>query len=152
MYPDPHDDLCAHRDWLLSFVDLPKGGTVVDLGCGNGDDLLTLAARHPDPAARFLGIDAAKGAISVATARAAGDVRVSFIRHRLGEQVPLTDASVDAVYSHNLLECLGDRAASGGRSRPPGCSTVPCTRGFSRTPFTPRPGTATPACRTSVAW
>ncbi len=36
MYPEPHDDLRAHREWLLSFIRLPPGGTVVDLGCGSG--------------------------------------------------------------------------------------------------------------------
>lgn len=111
MYPDPHEDTCAHRDWLLSFVDLPRGGTVVDLGCGNGGDLLTLAARYPDPTARFIGIDVAETAISLATTRANEDARVHFVRHPLSEPVPLAEASVDVVYSHNLLECLRDRAA-----------------------------------------
>lgn len=111
MHPEPPPDLLAHRDWLLSFVDLPEGGTVVDLGCGTGGDLLALAARHADPSARFLGIDAAETAIAAATEHAAGDARVSFIQHRLDGRAPLPDASVDAVYSHNLLECLGDSEA-----------------------------------------
>jgi SAM-dependent methyltransferase len=111
MYPDLHDDLREHQDWLLSFVNMPEGGTIVDLGCGNGSDLLALAARYPDPAARFIGIDASQTAISSAATRAAGDPRVMLREHRLDDRVPLADGSVDAVYSHNLLECIGDRAA-----------------------------------------
>lgn len=111
MYPEPHDDLRAHRDWLLSFIGLPPGGTVVDLGCGNGGDLLALAALHPDPAARFIGIDAAESGVAAAAARAADDARASVRHHRLAGRIPLDDGSVDAVYSHNLLECLEDRQA-----------------------------------------
>ncbi|HST62227.1 MAG TPA: methyltransferase domain-containing protein [Longimicrobium sp.] len=112
MYPDLHDDLRAHRDWLLSFVDLPPGGTFVDLGCGNGADLLALAARHPDPAARFIGLDAAESGVAAAMERAAHDPRITVRHHRLdGGTVPLADGSVDAAYSHNLLECLADRDA-----------------------------------------
>jgi SAM-dependent methyltransferase len=111
MHPEPHDDLREHRDWLLSFVHLPPGGTVVDLGCGHGSDLLALAARHPDPAARFIGIDASETAVAVAAERAVGDPRIAIQHHRLSAHVPLGDGRVDAVYSHNLLECIGDRPA-----------------------------------------
>jgi SAM-dependent methyltransferase len=111
MYPPLHDDLREHRDWLLSFVDLPTGGTVVDLGCGNGGDLLALADLHPDPAARFIGIDAAETGVAAAAERTAGDPRIAVRHHRLAGRVPLDDGSVNAVYSHNLVECLADRAA-----------------------------------------
>jgi SAM-dependent methyltransferase len=112
MDPDLPDDLRAHQDWLLGFVDLPRGGTVVDLGCGKGADLLALAARHPDSAARFIGLDASESGVAAAAERAAHDPRIAVHHHRLGGgRVPLADGSVDAAYSHNLLECLGDRTA-----------------------------------------
>jgi SAM-dependent methyltransferase len=106
MDPVMHDDVRAHRDWLLSF--LPRAGTVVDLGCGRGDDLLTLAARDPAADARFLGIDASETSIQAAAARAAGDPRIAFRAGHLAGALPLGDGSVDAVFSHNLLECLAD--------------------------------------------
>lgn len=104
----PHEDVRTHREWLHSFIDLPPGGTVVDLGCGTGADLLALAARHADPDARFLGLDASEKLLSAAEAAAAGDPRVSFRHERISRRLPLVDGSVDAVFSHNLLECLAD--------------------------------------------
>ena len=122
-----HDDVRAHRDWLLSFIRLPPGGTVADLGCGTGDDLLALAAAHPDPAARFVGIDASESSIATAAEHAAGDSRIRFSHHHLAGPVPLADGSVDAVYSHNLLECLADAdafARDAGRVLRPGGTIV----------------------------
>jgi SAM-dependent methyltransferase len=111
MDPVVGEDVRAHREWLLSLVDVPRAGVVVDLGCGTGDDLLALAARHVDPAARFVGIDVSESSIAKARARAAGDARVTFIHHPLDQGVPLADGSVDAVFSQNLVECLPDPAA-----------------------------------------
>ena len=96
---------------LMAMVRPLPGGRVVDLGCGTGDDLLALAARHADPAARFVGIDVSESSIARARARAAGDARVSFIHHPLDQGVPLADGSADAVFSHNLVECLANPAA-----------------------------------------
>lgn len=105
-----HDDVRAHRAWLLSLVDLPAGGTFVDVGCGTGEDVLAFAAGIGDGDARFVGMDAAPSSIAAAAAaaRAAGDGRVSFCVHRIGGPLPLADGSVDVVYSHNLLECLAE--------------------------------------------
>jgi SAM-dependent methyltransferase len=106
------DDVRQHRDWLLSLVTVPDGeALVVDLGCGRGDDLLALAARHRGPGARFVGVDASAKSVAAAAERAAGDARVAFRQHRLAGRLPFDDASVDVVYSHNLVECLADRDA-----------------------------------------
>ena len=105
------DDVQEHRDWLLSLLAVPAAGHVVDLGCGRGEDLLRLAALHPHPALHFTGVDAAEGSIAAARGAAAGDPRIAFVRHHLADPLPFPDASVDAIFSHNLLECLRDPAA-----------------------------------------
>ena len=103
-------DRREHRDWLLAFADLPADGVAVDLGCGRGDDLRALAARQPTPAARYLGLDASAQSVTAARAMTA-DRRVAFAVADLDAALPLADASVDLVVSHNLLECLADRDA-----------------------------------------
>jgi SAM-dependent methyltransferase len=108
---DLPEDVRQHRDWLLSFVPISEPIAFVDLGCGSGDDLLTVAARSPFPDTRLVGVDAAKKSVQTATTRAIDDPRIEIKQLRLGEHLPFDDASFDVVYSSNLLECLGDKRA-----------------------------------------
>lgn len=111
MAPDLPDDVRRHRDWVLSFIPLSEPLALVDLGCGDGADLLTLAARCMHPETRLVGLDASENSVQRAKARAGGDPRVEIRHHRLGGPLPFDDATYDVVYSSNLLECLGDRTA-----------------------------------------
>lgn len=92
------------RSWLASLVEIPEGGVAADLGCGDGRDLVRLSRAHPQ-ASRFLGLDADVGRVP-----APADARLEFRQADLDQGVPLPDASCDAVLSHNLLECLADKA------------------------------------------
>lgn len=92
-------DRQAHRNWLLSFLVLPAQGQVLDVGCGRGEDLCLLASRHPQSGLRFLGCDASAASVARARQAAYADARLAFL-----------EAAVDALYSHNLLECLPDPA------------------------------------------
>ena len=111
--PDEPLDRRAHRDWLLTLMPLATGGTAVDLGCGRGGDLLALAARTADPSTRFIGLDVSPNAVTAAgeAARVAGDVRLTFEVADLSARLRFADASVDLVFSQNLVECLVDRDA-----------------------------------------
>ncbi|RVD61411.1 class I SAM-dependent methyltransferase [Mesorhizobium sp. M2D.F.Ca.ET.185.01.1.1] len=43
------------RDRLIDGLDVPQGGTVLELGCGTGRNIALAARRYPD--ARFFGLD-----------------------------------------------------------------------------------------------
>ncbi len=107
---DLPDDRRQHREWLLALAGAPTG-VVVDLGCGKGDDLCILAARHSSADVRLVGVDTPEKCLEGAAARASADPRVSFQQARLDGRLPFPDGGVDMVYSHNLLECLADPSA-----------------------------------------
>jgi SAM-dependent methyltransferase len=105
------DDTRAHRQWLLSFCTLPTRGMVVDVGCGNGHDLLLLATASHESGLRLIGLDASETSITKATERCRSDSRIQLLHHRFSEQLPFPDTSLDVLYCNNLLECLEDGAA-----------------------------------------
>jgi SAM-dependent methyltransferase len=106
--PDVPPDRRQHREWLINLAALPDGGVAVDLGCGRGDDLLALAERYRAPTTRFVGLDASRDAVTAARS-VASDARVAFDVADLDAALPFADASVDLVFSQNLVECLADR-------------------------------------------
>jgi len=106
----PGADRAAHRAWLVGLTGQLDQGLVVDLGCGRGEDLQLLAARHSGANVRFLGLDASAEAIGAASGALAPDRRVALRCAPLGQQLPLDDASVDVAYSNNFLECIADPA------------------------------------------
>jgi SAM-dependent methyltransferase len=111
MLSDAPDDLRQHQDWLLSLISLAEPATIVDLGCGSGQDLLALGGRYCHPNTRLIGIDASEKAIDRAAKRTAADSRMRLGHTRLGEKPPFDDSSLDVVYSKDLVECLPDRTA-----------------------------------------
>src|SRR5665647_3912025 len=100
-----------HREWLLSFIPEAEPLAFVDLGCGTGADLLTLAGRRAAPSSRFVGVDSSPDAAAEAQAAAGADRRVEIVLADLDEGLPFADAAFDCAYSHNLLECLHRPAA-----------------------------------------
>ncbi|MDQ7793610.1 MAG: methyltransferase domain-containing protein [bacterium] len=111
MGPILSDDERGHRDWLLSFLPGDEPSVIVDLGCGQGADLLALAQRSTHPETRLIGVDASVEAVRKAGDDARGDPRIEVRHHHLNARLPFDDRSCDVVYSSNLLECLTDRAA-----------------------------------------
>jgi arsenite methyltransferase len=93
----------------LAHADLRPGETVLDLGSGAGIDCF-LAAREVGPAGRVIGVDMTPAMLDRARATAirAGMTNVEF---RLGEieNLPVADASVDAVISNCVVNLSPDK-------------------------------------------
>lgn len=54
------------RDRLIAGLDVPAGGTVLELGCGTGRNIILAARRYPG--ARFFGLDISAEMLETATA------------------------------------------------------------------------------------
>ena len=85
---------------------LPAGATVVDVGCGGGMDLL-LAALHVGPTGRAIGVDMTAQMREQAQdgARALALTHVE-VKDGDATQLPVDDASVDAVISNGVLNLV----------------------------------------------
>ena len=70
-----------------------------------------LAEAHPGREIRLVGLDASEKSLTTARAACAHDQRIDFQLARLEAPLPFTDASIDVLYSHNLLECIADPLA-----------------------------------------
>jgi ubiquinone/menaquinone biosynthesis C-methylase UbiE len=103
----PVYDVDSHRDWLLSLLDLPPGGAILDVGCGKGADLPALAGRIPDRRSRFVGVDASADHLAAAHA-SSEDHRVEFVQAKVGPGLGFGDETFDVLLTQELLECLPD--------------------------------------------
>jgi S-adenosylmethionine-diacylgycerolhomoserine-N-methlytransferase len=59
------------RDRMLAGLDVPPGGTVLELGCGTGRNIVLAARRYPD--ARFFGLDISSEMLATAATAIARD-------------------------------------------------------------------------------
>jgi len=94
----------------LEYLELQAGETLVDLGSGAGIDAL-IAARKVGPGGQVIGVDMTPEMLTAArkNAEAAGAKQVDFREGRL-EDLPVDDASVDAVTSNCVINLVPDKA------------------------------------------
>jgi demethylmenaquinone methyltransferase / 2-methoxy-6-polyprenyl-1,4-benzoquinol methylase len=96
------------RRFLVSRVDVPRGGTVLDVATGTGAVAAELLRRFD---CRVVGIDQSPEMLEVARARLGSRVELHEGR---AESLPFTDASFDAVTFTYLLRYVDDPAATLG--------------------------------------
>lgn len=105
----------AYKRRLVVALDVRPGQTVVDLGCGPGTDLATLAdAVGPD--GTVLGVDHAPRMVSEASRRFAERRNVE-VRAGDVQDLPLADASVDRARIDRVLQHLPDPARAVAEAR-----------------------------------
>lgn len=95
--------------WFFDLADLREGEAVLDLGSGSGMDAF-FAALRVGPTGRVVGIDMTDAQLEKADRlRAEHDFdQVSFRAGRI-EQLPVDDASVDAVISNGVINLTPDK-------------------------------------------
>lgn len=96
------------REFVHSLLDPASASTVLDIGCGHGEDLRRIGMLAPRET-RLVGIDASEASIAAARRATADDPRCSFRTHDVAEGLPFGDAEFDRVLSVNLLECIPDK-------------------------------------------
>jgi arsenite methyltransferase len=92
-------------------AELSAGEVVLDLGSGDGTDVL-LSARRVAPTGKAYGLDMTDEMLERArrNQRAAGVANVEFLKGTI-EDVPLTDDSVDVVISNCVINLSADKQA-----------------------------------------
>ena len=99
------EEVSAYKRLSYKLLDLKPGNTVLDLGCGLGDDARALA-EFVAPTGRVVGVDVEEKMIEAALARQAEEPTVPDVEFARadGEQLPFADDTFDAVRIDRMLQ------------------------------------------------
>lgn len=89
------------RDRLISGLDVPAGGTVLELGCGTGRNIVLAARRYPD--ARFFGLDISAEMLETATAAIAREGLSGRVKLARGDATDFDAKALFAVESFDRI-------------------------------------------------
>ncbi|GAA2744947.1 hypothetical protein GCM10010440_30610 [Kitasatospora cinereorecta] len=104
----------SYKKRMLDELDVRPGHTVVDLGCGPGTDLGTLA-EAVGPTGTVIGVDHDRAAVDAATGRTGGlavDVRLGDLH-----DLPMADRTADRARTDRVLQHVDDPARALGEIR-----------------------------------
>ncbi|MCC7252269.1 class I SAM-dependent methyltransferase [Hyphomicrobium sp.] len=85
------------RDGLIDTLDVPTGGSILEIGCGTGRNLILAARRYPS--ARLFGIDVSHAMLETASA--------SVARAGLGHRIMLAQADASCLDAQALFGVAG---------------------------------------------
>lgn len=103
-------DAAPVREFIFALCEPASARHVLDLGCGDGTEVVQLAAHAPRDT-RFVGLDRSPASIAGARRAAAGDARLDFSILDVAAGLPFEAGAFDRVLSVNLLECVPDKDA-----------------------------------------
>ena len=83
------------RDRLIARLDVPAGGTVLEVGCGTGRNLIAVAKRFPDT--QLFGLDISEAMLATARAKVAA---AGFADRIILKQADATDFDAQALFGH----------------------------------------------------
>lgn len=92
------------REWVRGHLELYAGSTVVDVGCGTGDELMRLVS-VVGAAGRAIGVDINDPMLSTARERTRSAHRVEIVKGDAAS-LPLPSGSVDALVCERVLQHL----------------------------------------------
>ena len=107
------------RDRMIEGLDVPRGGSVLELGCGTGRNLFAVAARWPGAQLTGLDISAEMLATAEASARRRG-LDVTFVQGDAGDfdaAAEMPAGGVNGINRHCRPAADDDQAAAGTAPR-----------------------------------
>ena len=87
------------RDRLIARLDVPAGGTVLEVGCGTGRNLIAVAKRYPS--AQLFGLDISEAMLTTARAKVAA---AGFADRITLKQADATDFNPAALVGHATFD------------------------------------------------
>lgn len=101
-------DESASRQRLYAWIDWTNTRSVLDIGCGSGLDLCEMG-RLALPDARLIGVDCMEKSIATARSQTQDDPRFTFLETDVSRTLPFEEASFDAIFCKDTLECIPDK-------------------------------------------
>ena len=98
------------RNYIYSLIDFTDLETILDIGCGDGYDLIEIGKKATD-STTLIGLDLMEDSIEKAKSRTDKDLRFSFKSHDITKGIPFKKEYFDVVFSNNMLECIRDKDA-----------------------------------------
>jgi ubiquinone/menaquinone biosynthesis C-methylase UbiE len=89
------------------FNSIPEGGTIVDLGCGSGQDVLNMSRMFDTNKFEFIGIDHDPEMIAAGQSAIQDESNVKFLMSNVLE-VPLSEAAVDGIRMERLVQHIAE--------------------------------------------